>query len=88
MNSAFDDAIVANCESLDGTFGLPDNQHEHVGRLHWVGGADEIVTSNFKDFPPQRIPDPVKVILPAQFAADTVTVSPDAAHRVVTAMAS
>ena len=88
MSTAFDDAIVANWEALEGTFGLPDIDDEHVVAAALVGGADVIVTSNLKDFPPQRIPNPVKVISPAQFAADTVAVSPDAAHHAVTAMAS
>jgi predicted nucleic acid-binding protein len=88
MSTAFDDAIVANWEALEGTFGLPDIDDEHVVAAALVGGADVIVTSNLKDFPPQRIPNPVKVISPAQFAADTVSVSPDAAHHAVIAMAS
>ena len=47
-----------------------------------------IVTSNLKDFPPQQIPKPLMVISPAQFAADTVAVSPYVAYRAVTDMAS
>jgi hypothetical protein len=30
MNAAFDDAVVVNWESLEGTFGLPDVDDEHV----------------------------------------------------------
>jgi hypothetical protein len=47
-----------------------------------------IVTSNLKDFPPQAIPEPLKVVSPTQFAADTVAVSPDTAYRAVMAIAS
>jgi PIN domain-containing protein len=88
MSAAFDDAVVVNWESLDGTFGLPDVVDEHVAAAALVGGADVIVTSNLKDFPPQQIPKPLKVISPAQFDANTVAVSPDIAHRAVIGLAS
>jgi hypothetical protein len=88
MNSAFNDAVVANWESLEGTFGLPDVDDEHVVAAALVCGADVIVTSNLKDFPERRVPEPHKVIPLAQFAADTVTVSPDIAHRAAIAMSS
>lgn len=86
MSRAFDDAILANWESLEGTFGLPDVNDEHVVAAALVGGADVIVTSNFKDFPPQQIPNPIKVVSPTQFAADTVAASPGAAHQAAIAM--
>jgi hypothetical protein len=76
MSTAFNDAIVVNWESLDGTFGLPDVDDEHVVAAALVGGADVIVTSNLKDFPPQQILKPLTVSSPMQFAADTVAVSP------------
>ena len=57
MSAAFDDAIVVNWESLEGTFGLPDVDDEHVVAAALVGGAEVIVTSNLKDFPPQQIPN-------------------------------
>lgn len=88
MSSAFNDAVVANWESLEGTFGLPDVDDEHVVAAALVGGADTIVTSNLKDFPPQLIPKSLTVISPAQFAADTVSVSPDVARQAVIAMSS
>jgi predicted nucleic acid-binding protein len=88
MSMAFDDAIVVNWESLEGTFGLPDIDDEHVVAAALVGGAQVIVTSNLKDFPPQRIPNPLTVISPAQFAADTVAVSPASARHAVIAMAT
>lgn len=81
MSSAFDDALVENWEPLEGTFGLPGPDDEHVVAAAMVGGAEVIVTSNLKDFPPQRIPESLKVVSPAQFAADTVSVSPDVARR-------
>jgi hypothetical protein len=88
MSTAFDDALVENWEPLEGSFGLPDPDDEHVVAAALVGGAGVIVTSNLKDFPPHQIPDPLTVLSPAQFAADTVAVSPDIAHRAVAEMAS
>ena len=56
MSTAFDDSSVENWEPLNGTFGLPDPDDEHVVAAALVGRAQVIVTSNLKDFPPQRIP--------------------------------
>lgn len=90
MSMAFNDALVTNWESLGGTFGLPDTNDEHVVAAALTGGAEVIVTNNLKppDFPPQLIPNPITVTSPAQFAADTVAVSPDFARRAVVAIAS
>jgi PIN domain len=88
MSTAFDDAVVVDWESLEGMFGLPDVNDEHVVAAALVGAADVIVTSNLKDFPPQQIPRPLMVISPAQFAAETVAVSPYVAYRAVMGMAS
>jgi len=88
MSTAFDDSSVENWEPLNGTFGLPDPDDEHVVAAALVGGAQVIVTSNLKDFPAQRIPTPLRVISPAQFAADTVAVSPAVARHAVTTMLS
>ena len=54
MSSAFNDAVVANWESMKGTFGLSDVDDEHVVAAALVGGADVIATSNVKDFPPEQ----------------------------------
>lgn len=88
MSTVFEDALVLNWEPLEGTFGLPDPDDEHVVAAALVGGAGVIVTSNLKDFPPQTIPEPLNVVSPAQFAADTVALSPDIARRAVVAIAS
>jgi hypothetical protein len=62
--------------------------HEHVAAAALVGGAGAIVTGNLKDFPNAKVPKHIQVLSPAEFAADTVAVSPDAALRAVRAMAS
>jgi predicted nucleic acid-binding protein len=88
MTTAFDDAVVENWEPYDGRFHLPDPNDEHVAAAALVGGAGAIVTDNLKDFPVAKIPAHIKVVSPAEFAADTVSVSPDLALRAVQTMGS
>ncbi|ORW10106.1 PIN domain-containing protein [Mycobacterium kyorinense] len=88
MTTAFDDAVVENWEPYDGSFHLPDPNDEHVAAAAVVGGAGTIVTDNLRDFPAAKIPAHIKVVSPAEFAADTVSVSPDLALRAVKTMAS
>ncbi|MFE5705054.1 PIN domain-containing protein [Rhodococcus koreensis] len=88
MRDYFDDALVTGWEPLEGTFSLPDHDDEHVVAAAVVGGAGVIVTNNLKDFPPKRVPAHIQVISPAEFAADTVSVSPAAAARAVETMAA
>jgi hypothetical protein len=87
MTTAFDDALVENWEPYDGAFGLPDPDDEHVVAAAVVGGASTIVTDNLRDFPTAKIPRHIKVLSPAQFAADTVAVAPDLARHALEAMA-
>jgi predicted nucleic acid-binding protein len=88
MTTAFDDALVENWEPHDGTFNLPDPDDEHVAAAALVGRAGAIVTANGKDFPIAKVPTHIKVLFPTEFAADTVSVSPDIALRAVEIMAS
>lgn len=89
MATAFDDALVDNWEPLEGGFGLPDPDDEHVvAAAAVVGGADAIVTDYQRDFPETKIPTRIKVLSPAEFAADTVSVSPDVALHAVQTMAA
>lgn len=81
MRVAFDDALVVGWEPLEGTFGLPDADDEHVVAAAFVGGAGVIVTENLRDFPPPRLPGHLQVLPPAVFAADTVSVDPQGAAR-------
>lgn len=50
MNLAFDDSMTTGWEPLEGTYGLPDIDAEHVVATAVVGGAGAIVTENVKDF--------------------------------------
>jgi hypothetical protein len=76
MRQAFDDAEVEGWEGLEGTYGLPDPDDEHVVAAAVVGGAGAIITHNVKDFPEASVPAAIHVLLPQTFAANTVELSP------------
>lgn len=52
MRTAFADAETSGWEALEGTYGLPDSNDEHVVAAAFTAGAGVIVTHNLKDFPP------------------------------------
>lgn len=81
MRTHFDDATVFGWEGLDGTYGLPDPDDEHVVAAAVVGGAGAIVTENLKHFPVDRVPAGIHVVRGAEFAADTADVDPERAAR-------
>jgi len=83
MRRAFDDAEVQGWEALEGSYGLPDPDDEHVVSAAVVGGAGAIVTLNRKDFPAERIPAGIEVLAPAEFAYNTVLLDPVASLRAV-----
>ena len=72
MTRAFDDALVTDWEPLEGTYGLPDPDDEHVVAAAVVGRAEVIVTSNLSDFPGGLLPENVRAISPQEFVNDTV----------------
>ncbi|MEV0134868.1 PIN domain-containing protein [Dactylosporangium sp. NPDC050688] len=76
MRTAFDDAEVRGWEALDGTYGLPDPDDEHVLAAAVIAGAGAVVTHNIKDFPANRLPLGIEILPPAEFAANTVALDP------------
>lgn len=72
MSTAFDDALVTGWEPLEGTFGLPDAEDEHVVVAAVVSGAVVIVTQNLKHFPAGKLPAPIRAIPARDFAYNTV----------------
>ena len=83
MRKHFDDAEVQGWEGLEGSYGLPDPDDEHVVAAAVVGGAGVIVTSNLKDFPRHLVPNGIDVLPPAEFAGNTVHLDPVASLRAV-----
>jgi hypothetical protein len=53
MRAAFADAEVAGWEALEGSYGLPDADDEHVVAAAATAGAGVIVTHNLKGFRPR-----------------------------------
>lgn len=86
MTRAFPDGSVQGWEPLEGSYGLPDADDEHVVAAAVVAGAGVIVTSNLKDFPSALVPEDIQVVPPTEFVRDTVLVNPAAAHRALEAM--
>ena len=87
MRRYFDDAEVTGWEGLDGRYGLPDPDDEHLVAAAVVGGAGVIVTHNLRDLPVSRMPHGLQVLPPAEFAANTVALSPTRAWAALTAIA-
>lgn len=72
MSTAFDDALVTDWEPLEGTYGLPDPDDEHVLAAAIMCGAEVIVTENLKDFPASHLPASVRAMTARDFVHDTV----------------
>jgi predicted nucleic acid-binding protein len=87
MRTYFGDSLVRGWEGLEGTYGLPDPDDEHVLAAAVVGGAGSIVTDNFRDFPIAKIPLGIQIISPQDFAYETVGMRPDLGLAAVLAMA-
>ncbi len=88
MRAAFGDAEVDGWEGLEGTYGLPDPDDEHVLAATVVAGAGAIVTDNMKHFPQPELPTGIEAISPAEFAANTVAVDPIRARVAVASIAT
>jgi len=88
MRTAFSDALVVGWEGLEGSYGLPDADDEHVVAAAVVGGAGAIVTYNVKDFPAGRVPRSIQVLRPAEFLVSTVAMEPVRSMRAVSKIAS
>ncbi|HTX01403.1 MAG TPA: PIN domain-containing protein [Acidimicrobiales bacterium] len=54
MTAVFEDALVEGWQELEGSYGLPDADDEHIVAAAVVAGAHAIVTNNTKDFPSGR----------------------------------
>jgi predicted nucleic acid-binding protein len=88
MRRAFPDAIVVGWEPLEGSYGLPDPDDEHVLAAAAMGGAGAIVTENAKDFPISQVPNGIQVISAAEFARNTVDLDLTAVLRALRAMSA
>ena len=86
MEWAFDDARIDGWEPLEGTYGLPDPNDEHLVAAAVVGGAGVIVSQNAKDLPSRLMPHGIQVVNAARFAADVVSVEPTTASRALATM--
>src|SRR6476661_6443593 len=71
MRQAFDHAEITGWEGLEGSYGLPDPDDEHVVAAAVVAGAGAIVTLNTKDFLARLLPAGLETLRPAEFAANT-----------------
>jgi hypothetical protein len=79
---------VNGWEGLEGSYGLPDPNDEHVLATAVVAGAGAIVTHNTRDFPTAKLPTGIEVISPPEFAANTIAVDPVRGGLAVTAIAN
>jgi hypothetical protein len=87
MRAAFDDAEMSGWEPLDGSYGLPDANDEHVVAAAFVAGAGVIVTHNLKDFPNGRLPGGMEALAPSQFVENTIALDAGRAWAAVEAIA-
>ncbi|MGN7977461.1 PIN domain-containing protein [Microbacterium sp. 22195] len=88
MRREFADAEVEGWEPLEGTFGLPDPDDEHVVAAAVIAGAGVIVTENLRDFPADKIPPSIQVLAAKEFAKNTVALNPRYALAAVQEIAS
>jgi len=87
MRTAFSDAEAIGWEPLEGSYGLPDPNDEHVVAAAQIAGAGVIVTANLKDFPAKLLPDGIAAIPVTEFARDAVSLSPAQSFAAITQIA-
>ncbi|TNH24736.1 PIN domain-containing protein [Micromonospora orduensis] len=87
MRQHFDDAEVGGWEGLEGTYGLPDPDDEHLVAAAVVANAGAIITLNVRDLPSDRLPRGLQVLSPKEFAANTVSLDPVRACAAVATIA-
>jgi predicted nucleic acid-binding protein len=88
MRGAFDDASVIGWEGLEGTYGLPDPDDEHVVAAAVVGNAGAIVTANLRHFPQRLMPTGMEVLPVQDFLCSQVALNPQAGVRAVREIAA
>lgn len=86
IRTVFEEAEAVGWEPLEGTYGLPDPDDEHVLAAAVVAHADTIVTDNLRHFPPDRLPGKIRVLAPATFAASVVPPNVSRANAAVGAI--
>lgn len=81
MQKNFPDASTTGWEHLEGTFGLPDADDEHVAALAMHAHAGVIVTDNLRDFPEHKLPGELHALSGTEFLNTTIDTNP--AHAAV-----
>lgn len=88
MERSFPDALITGWEALEGTYGLPDPDDEHVLAAAVIAQAGVIVTSNIKDFPGEKLPGALVALTPQEFVEDAVDLAPGKVHVALARMAA
>ena len=88
MRSRFPDALITGWQPLEGTFGLPDRNDEHVLAAAVTAGAASVVTDDLRDFPAASMPPGIAALTSARFAAAVVETDPARGAGAVVAMAA
>ncbi|MDR2113854.1 MAG: PIN domain-containing protein [Bifidobacteriaceae bacterium] len=84
MEAAFPEASVKEYRYLEESIRLPDPDDRHVVAAAFLGGADIIVTSNLKDFPPTTCDlYGLEVVTPDNFLQDMFDLAPEVVRSVI-----
>jgi len=88
MTKAFDDSLVDGWQQLEGTFGLPDPNDEHVLATAVTAPASAIVTTNLVHFPEHALPVGIQAVSPADFTARIARTMPGQATAALMQMST